>query len=386
MPKKWIGHVVWNLFATVGFVVACCCEQTASATNCVIAWGDNTYGQTNVPVTATNVQSIAAGYGFSVALKSNSTVIAWGEHGATNVPAGLSNVVAIAAGFGQTLALKKDGTLVSWGIPSTYSTYAATNIPAGLSNVTAIACGEDYNMALRMDGKVCGWGVDPASGWNPTNIPSGLSNVVSIAAGAGDSFGVSRDGTPWLSGSYPLSIAYTNVVVGAVTYSSQGVVLLGDGTAHAWYGLNETVFSNATAVASVCPYNQAGGFWILLRNGTLAGSAYGNELSEFLGQSNVWMSLSNVLAIASGYTHHLAIVGDSFPKPVEPMLRAGFSNGQFTISQPTLLGRSYRLEYKNSLADDWQMFPPAPGNGSTQILADPNPPPSQRFYHIHVGQ
>ena len=65
---------------------------------------------------------------------------------------------------------------------------------------------------------------------------------------------------------------------------------------------------------------------------------------------------------------------------------AGFSNGQFLITQPTSPGRYYRLEYINSLTDDWQMLPPVPGNGSLQILIDPNPPAPQRFYHIYAGQ
>lgn len=178
---------------------------------------------------------------------------------------------------------------------------------------------------------------------------------------------------------------FSNAVAGALVANgqAQGIILLGDGTASVWNYLNLNVISNVTAVASACPDYQAGAVWALQRNGTLTG--LGSDPS-YLGQSNVWMNLSNVLAIASGYTHHLAIVGDSFPKPIEPMLHSGFSNGQFTISQPTSLGRSYRLEYINSFSDNWQIFPPTPGNGSTQILADPNPPPSQRFYRVHVGQ
>lgn len=104
------------------------------------------------------------------------------------------------------------------------------------------------------------------------------------------------------------------------------------------------------------------------------------------GQVSVPFTATNVLAIAIGYTHHVAIVGDSLPRPVEPMLNAAFNHGQFIIAQPTALGRSYRLGYQNSLTDDWQLFPPVPGYGSTQNLIDPNPPPSQRFYCVYAGQ
>src|SRR6266508_3017967 len=45
------------------------------------------------------------------------TVVAWGDNsiGQANVPAGLSGVTAIAASYGHTVALKSDGTVVAWG-------------------------------------------------------------------------------------------------------------------------------------------------------------------------------------------------------------------------------------------------------------------------------
>ena len=56
-------------------------------------------------------------FGTTWALKSDGTVIAWGDnsHGQTNLPAGLSNVVAIAAGYYHSLAVCSDGTVQAWG-------------------------------------------------------------------------------------------------------------------------------------------------------------------------------------------------------------------------------------------------------------------------------
>jgi hypothetical protein len=97
-----------------------------------------------------NVIAIAAGNAHALALKSDRTVVAWGQNsfGQTNVPAGLSNVVAIAAGYAHNLALKANGTVVAWGLNNA----GQTNVPASLTNVMAIACGQYHSMALIGNG------------------------------------------------------------------------------------------------------------------------------------------------------------------------------------------------------------------------------------------
>jgi alpha-tubulin suppressor-like RCC1 family protein len=94
-----------------------------------------------------NVVAVAAGGTHSLALKADGTVMAWGENffGQTNVPPGLSNVVAIAAAEDHSLALKRDGTMAAWG-----QLYFGGDInpPAGLSNVIAIAASGTKNLAL----------------------------------------------------------------------------------------------------------------------------------------------------------------------------------------------------------------------------------------------
>jgi hypothetical protein len=143
----------------------------------VVAWGNNDWGQTTVPVAAqSGVTAIAAGGAHTVALKNDGSVVAWG-YGQTMVPvAAQSAVRAIAAGFAHTLALKTDGTVVVW--PSQYVPVAAQ------SGVTAIAAGGycalgcfNQSMALKDDGTVVAWD------FSETTVPTGLSGVTAIATG-----------------------------------------------------------------------------------------------------------------------------------------------------------------------------------------------------------
>jgi hypothetical protein len=80
--------------------------------------------------TQSDVVAVAAGRGHSVALKSNGTVVAWGNNsmGQCNTN-GLTNVVAIDAHDNNTMALKADGTVVVYGD----NTYGQCNVPAGLN-------------------------------------------------------------------------------------------------------------------------------------------------------------------------------------------------------------------------------------------------------------
>jgi hypothetical protein len=111
----------------------------------VLAWGDNQYGQTNVPAQATSVAAIAAGVSYSLVLKGDGKPVAWGYNygGQTTVPAQATNVVAIAGGYDHSLALKSDGTVVGWG----YNGDGETTVPAQATSVVAIAAGGQHSLA-----------------------------------------------------------------------------------------------------------------------------------------------------------------------------------------------------------------------------------------------
>src|SRR2546422_418809 len=75
--------------------------------------------------------------GHNLALKQDGTVVAWGDnfYGQSSLPVGLSNVVAVGAGVYHSLALKRDGTVVAWG----NNDYGQGVAPDNLGNVVAIS-------------------------------------------------------------------------------------------------------------------------------------------------------------------------------------------------------------------------------------------------------
>jgi hypothetical protein len=121
--------------------------------------------------------------------------------------------VAIAAGRSYSLALKSDGTLLAWGAnfsgelgdgSSTDRTTPVAVVGANSNNIVAIAAGLNHSVALRKDGSVLTWGSDefgqlgdgtPLEDKSTPVVVSGASNIVAIAAGGLHTLALKSDGT-----------------------------------------------------------------------------------------------------------------------------------------------------------------------------------------------
>lgn len=354
----------------------------------VLAWETRTYGsgyhpETNVPPNLTNAVAIAAGSFHSMALRSDGTVVAWGENGSgqTNVPSGLSNVLAIAAGSIHSIALKADGTIVTWG----NNTYGQRNTPVWLSNVVAIAGSFYQTIALKTDGTVAVW----SSGMGiMTNAPAGLSNVVAVSAGYYNCMALRSDGTVVAIGTGPFNVSdvpadLTNAIAVACSMSASvehTLALRSDGTVVSW-GYNQTnVPPDVTNVFSIAAGNvtfaSPGAFrdLALKTDGRMVG--WGTV-------TNIPLNQSNIQAIACGETHELALLGNAPPIQSVQITNPIYSATNFSLQIPTQSGRVYALEFKNSLIDsNWTALPLVAGGGKMITLQDISNTNGQRFYRV----
>jgi alpha-tubulin suppressor-like RCC1 family protein len=250
-------------------VVAVKADGTATA------WGNNDFGQTNIPANTTGVIAAACGNTYSLLLKSNGTLVSW-RLSAPFFPASLSNIVAIAGGFNQAVALAADGTVIVSAPGST---------PPGVSNVTAIACGANHTLALRANGTVDAWG---NNSYGQCSVPLGLADVIAIAAGGNHSLALKSNRTvvAWGDDAYDLSnppSGLTNVIqLGAGWFHNLALVgspLLTAGLTNVLAQAGETITFNVSATA----YGNISYQWRF--NG-----------AEMLGETNASLVISNVQA------------------------------------------------------------------------------------------
>jgi alpha-tubulin suppressor-like RCC1 family protein len=227
------------------------------------AWGNNADGELGNGTTTpyggvatpgqvsqlAGVTAVAGGSNFSLALKSDGTVWAWGNNGwgqlgrgsyvSSTTPvqvSGLSGVKAIAAGDLHALALKSDGTVWSWGFNyyGQVGNGSGNNVllpvrVSGLSGVSGIAAGNGgfTSYALKTDGTVRAWGYDGLGqlgngtsdeNAHPTPVKVlNLSAVTAIGAGSSHALAVRSDGTVrgWGYNRYSQLGAKTTVTCGA---------------------------------------------------------------------------------------------------------------------------------------------------------------------------
>ena len=268
----------------------------------VVAWGDNSGGQTNAPSSFADAVAIAGGDYHSLALRQNGTLAAWGYNGdgQTAVPADTLRFVSIAAGASHNLAVRENGSLVSWG----RNDAGQTNVPATATNVLAVAAGDSHSLALLGSRTIVAWG---DNSYGQTSIPQGLTGIAAIAAGRLDSLALRTNGTVvgWGFNTYGQTtppVGLSNVIAIAAGYL-HSAALRANGTVVVW-GDNTYGQMNVPASVSNVVAIAAGDF------DTLALRADGKVIGwgdDYYQEIDVPPTLANVFAIAAGNYHGLAI-------------------------------------------------------------------------------
>jgi len=346
------------------------------------AWGDNTFGQTTIPVSATNIIAIAAGAWHNLALSPNGTVIAWGNNysGQADIPASLTNALAIAAGGYHSLAINRRGAVVAWGA----NDYGQSTLPQSVNrDIIGIAAGTWHSLALRRDGTVEAWG-DNSLG--QIAVPE-LSGVEAIAAGGNHSLALKSDGTvsAWgqntdsegsFVGQSVVPWNLSNVVaIAAGAYHS--LALKQDGTVSAWGDNSQGQCSTPPELSSVVAIGAGGAHSLALRSdGTVI--TWG---ANWNGQISLPPSLTYAIGMAAGEHHSLVLLEG--PIPVPQMLDPALNGARFSVIVQTLNRRSYTLGFKDQLGlTDWTRLSDVPGNGTLKVLTDTTASGPQRFYQM----
>jgi hypothetical protein len=147
------------------------------------------------PQGVSGLAALVEGSGWTVGLKTNGTLVAWGvgyaggQNGEVGLPAGLSDVRAISAGPYYAAALKGDGTVTVFNgyrsFPAVFGTERAA---------LSISMGEHYLLAVMDDNSVGTWAIDPRNIGPEFVVPSGVSDVVAVGAATTVSAAVLRHG------------------------------------------------------------------------------------------------------------------------------------------------------------------------------------------------
>lgn len=269
----------------------------------VLAWGDNTGGQTNIPAGIDDAVAIAAGDFHSILLRQDGSLMGWGYNGDGQAVAPTSTLrfVSIASGAAHNLAILENGSVIGWGRNES----GQTTIPAAVQAPLMVAGGDSHSLALLSAGTVVGWG---DNSFGQVSGAVGLTGIRAIAAGRNHDLALRGNGTVAAWGFNSSGQATPPVNLASVAAISAGylhsVALLSNGTVVVW-GDNSSGQANVpvglTNVAAIA----AGNFHTVAvtSNGTVV--AWGDNSYH---QINPVPVSSGVGAITAGYYHSLELV------------------------------------------------------------------------------
>jgi uncharacterized repeat protein (TIGR02543 family) len=291
--------------------------------------GDDNATNSSTPIQVNGLTSVVklASRGYhSVAVKSDGTLWAWGwdEYGALGIGVadanydypvpvevqGVTNPIMVTTGFGFSVALMQDHTLMAWGnneegeIGDGTTTDRLTPVAVpGIDQVVWISAGWTHMVAIRADGTVWTWGANnwlgafdcedtydnnnlgffcgygmlgdgtTADHYTPEQV-TGLSGAIMALGGDASTSVLLKDGTVWTFGSngagqlgipsiyqslVPVQVQGLCSAVYIMTRDFHNQALCTDGTLWSWGSgtsgeLGNGAFNNSAVPVEVTPY------------------------------------------------------------------------------------------------------------------------------------
>jgi len=148
--------------------------------------------ETPFPDTSNDFVAFSTQGNYCLALKSNGSIVAVGnnDRGQCNVPSPNTGFVAVAAGPSHSVGLKSDGSVVAWG----ENGRGECNVPNPNTGFVAVAAMNWYSMGLKSDGTIVMWGGEGLSEWDLVTIPSPNNDFVAVTGGS-VGMGLKSDGS-----------------------------------------------------------------------------------------------------------------------------------------------------------------------------------------------